>query len=84
MKTGQYKRLGTRGMKDPSIPTYLVLHLTIPVSVPFHSFQVQCEAGSLLQVNDEQIYSLKEKLPRKVQVKVKVGHSQCIHSQLAS
>ena len=42
--------------------------------------QVQCEDGSLLQVNDEQIYSLKEKLPRKVQVKVKVGHSLCIPS----
>lgn len=44
---------------------------------------MQCENGTLLQVSDEQIYSLKEKLPRKVQVKVKVGHSQCTHSLLA-
>ena len=34
--------------------------------------QVQCEDGFVLQVGDDQIYSLKEKLPRKVQMKVKV------------
>ena len=34
--------------------------------------QVQCCNGSLLEVLDDQLYSVKEKLPRKVKGKVKV------------
>jgi len=38
---------------------------------PSPIYTVQCEDGFVLQVGDDQIYSLKEKLPRKVQMKVK-------------
>ena len=34
--------------------------------------QVHCDDGPVVQAGDDQIYSIQEKLPRKVQGKVKV------------